>query len=754
MRMRQVLTVLFVICAMSGIASAQSGSGSLKVTSYPTGAAVFIDGVDTGKTTPMSESLPVGQHTVLVKVPNSGWNPDTRLVTIVSGNNDLSVTLLPAVTTGPQGPSGPAGPAGPAGPQGPTGPAGAPGAAGPQGPPGAEGPAGPQGPAGATGAIGAPGAQGPAGPAGATGAQGPAGPAGATGAQGPAGPAGATGAPGPAGPVGATGAPGPQGPAGPAGPQGPAGPTDLDALDSRYARLVANNGFSGNQSVSGNLSLTGVLSGTTASFAGSSGLYLFSVNQSGLGGALSGRADAGVGVGGTGLFGVQGISTSSNGTGIYGWNPAATGLTRAVYGQVSSAAGTAGVFENVGGGKLLLGTVGGVEKFRVDGTGAVYASSYRDLAGNPIVTGSGDITGVAAGSGLTGGGTSGDVGLALDTVFTDARYAAAAHGHSVTQITNAATLGSNSFSGNQTVTGNVSASGLLSSSSGAFSGGASSPVVTVTQSGNGHGLRGVTFSTGNNAAVIGEAASGVGNTDGVRGRTSSGNGNGVWGDVTSASGGVGVLGSASGAGATGVLALATGTSGSNIGLWAISASSAGFAGVFDNQSGGPLLLGSVNGVHKFKVDGSGNAYGNTFNVGGADFAESVAVAQPKHTYEPGDTMIIDSGATRTMTRSSSAYSTLVAGIYSTKPGVLAKPSGMDDPRFADEIPLAIVGIVPCKVSAENGAIAPGDLLVTSSRPGHAMKGTDRARMLGAVVAKALQPLGTGTGVILVLVTLQ
>jgi hypothetical protein len=69
-------------------------------------------------------------------------------------------------------------------------------------------------------------------------------------------------------------------------------------------------------------------------------------------------------------------------------------------------------------------------------------------------------------------------------------------------------------------------------------------------------------------------------------------------------------------------------------------------------------------------------------------------------------------------------------------------------------PLAVVGIVPCKVTAENGAIARGDLLVTSSRPGYAIKGTDRSRMLGAVVGKALQPLDQGTGLIEVLVTLQ
>ena len=99
-------------------ASALGQSGSLKVTSFPSGAQVTVDGVNTGKTTPMSTSLSVGDHTVTVSIPNSGWNPDTRTVTIASGNNDLSVTLLPMLTTGPQGPQGPAGPTGPQGPAG------------------------------------------------------------------------------------------------------------------------------------------------------------------------------------------------------------------------------------------------------------------------------------------------------------------------------------------------------------------------------------------------------------------------------------------------------------------------------------------------------------------------------------------------------------------------------------------------------------------------------------------------------------
>src|SRR5215831_18364898 len=143
-----VAVFVVLLAAVGTRLQAQSGSGALKVTSFPSGAKVAVDGVDTGKVTPMSVSLPVGDHEVVVSIPNSGWNPDTRTVTINSGNNDLSVTLLPALTTGPQGPKGDMGPQGPAGPKGADG---APGATGPQGPAGAQGNSGSQGPQGPQG---------------------------------------------------------------------------------------------------------------------------------------------------------------------------------------------------------------------------------------------------------------------------------------------------------------------------------------------------------------------------------------------------------------------------------------------------------------------------------------------------------------------------------------------------------------------------------------------------------------------------
>jgi len=178
------------------------------------------------------------------------------------------------------------------------------------------------------------------------------------------------------------------------------------------------------------------------------------------------------------------------------------------------------------------------------------------------------------------------------------------------------------------------------------------------------------------------------------------------------------------------------------------------SGIVVNAVGGNLYLGMTKGVHKFRVDTTGKVFadGGT-QTGGADFAEAVAVRGGKSRYEPGDLLVIERGAQRRLTLSHSPYSTLVAGIYSTKPGVLATPHSIDD-KLEAEIPLAIVGIVPCRVTAENGPVREGDLLVTSSRSGYAMKGTDRRRLVGAVVGKALESLPKGSGVIQVLVTLQ
>lgn len=58
------------------------------------------------------------------------------------------------------------------------------------------------------------------------------------------------------------------------------------------------------------------------------------------------------------------------------------------------------------------------------------------------------------------------------------------------------------------------------------------------------------------------------------------------------------------------------------------------------------------------------------------------------------------------------------------------------------VPVALLGIVPTKVSADNGSIQRGDQLVASATPGHAMR-ADKPTP-GTVLGKALEALDNGT----------
>jgi hypothetical protein len=174
---------------------------------------------------------------------------------------------------------------------------------------------------------------------------------------------------------------------------------------------------------------------------------------------------------------------------------------------------------------------------------------------------------------------------------------------------------------------------------------------------------------------------------------------------------------------------------------------------------GPLFFADAPATYKqftkARIDSTGKGFfdGGT-QTGGADFAESVSTSGVSVDYEPGDVLVIDTTADRQFSLSTTPYSKLVAGVYSTKPGVLGTLHASEDPDLTSELPMAVVGIVPCKVSTENGPISRGDLLVTSTTPGYAMRATDATRLSGTIIGKALQPLLLGKGKIEVLITLH
>ena len=167
------------------------------------------------------------------------------------------------------------------------------------------------------------------------------------------------------------------------------------------------------------------------------------------------------------------------------------------------------------------------------------------------------------------------------------------------------------------------------------------------------------------------------------------------------------------------------------------------------QSNGGQFLRAVtdNWTPKFRLqyDGIGRA-ANSWQGGGADFAEMLPAAEG---LEPGDVLVI--GPEETLILSSEPYQFSVAGVYSTQPGFVGGQPV--EGEVAGTIPLAIVGVVPVKVSAENGPIRPGDLLVTSSTPGYAMKAGPNPPQ-GTVIGKAMGKLEAGTGMIKMLATLQ
>ncbi|CAG0936550.1 hypothetical protein TFLX_05431 [Thermoflexales bacterium] len=176
--------------------------------------------------------------------------------------------------------------------------------------------------------------------------------------------------------------------------------------------------------------------------------------------------------------------------------------------------------------------------------------------------------------------------------------------------------------------------------------------------------------------------------------------------------------------------------------------------LIQGTTGADFVVGAstLYGTRYWRVDRTGKGF---FNGGtqasGADFAEQIVVADDAQEYAPGDVLVISADTDRAVELSNKAYSTAVIGVYSTQPGYLAGAPDTDEALGG--LPVAIVGIVPCKVSAENGAIHRGDLLVTSATPGHAMRaGADPAQ--GTVLGKALGELKDGTGVIQILVTLQ
>jgi hypothetical protein len=178
-------------------------------------------------------------------------------------------------------------------------------------------------------------------------------------------------------------------------------------------------------------------------------------------------------------------------------------------------------------------------------------------------------------------------------------------------------------------------------------------------------------------------------------------------------------------------------------------------GVHANNRGDP-----GGGTTLMTLDGNGNlTTGGAISTtvltirGGADMAEPFETTRPEE-LEPGTVVVIDEDHPGKLKRSTADYDTKVAGIVSgaggVKPGLRLQQDGL----LEGDHHVALSGRVYVKADARGGPIRPGDLLTTSATPGHAMKVTDHDKAQGAILGKAMSALDTGTGLVLVLVTLQ
>jgi len=173
---------------------------------------------------------------------------------------------------------------------------------------------------------------------------------------------------------------------------------------------------------------------------------------------------------------------------------------------------------------------------------------------------------------------------------------------------------------------------------------------------------------------------------------------------------------------------------------------------------GKVTIGTSLNSGQLEVLGSVDVNGTTrtevLEITGADLAEPFEFFGAADVI-PGLVASIDSERPGQLRVSTHPYDRTVVGIVSGANGI--DTGVMMGTTFEVEggtHPVALTGRVYAYADASSAAINPGDLLTSSSTPGHVMKVTDHERANGAILGKAMTSLDEGTGLILVLVNLQ
>ena len=176
-----------------------------------------------------------------------------------------------------------------------------------------------------------------------------------------------------------------------------------------------------------------------------------------------------------------------------------------------------------------------------------------------------------------------------------------------------------------------------------------------------------------------------------------------------------------------------------------------------NYFAGDLTVGAAGGSGpKVTVNGNIVATGSIIGatVVGAIYQDLAEWVPASSNMEPGTVVVLNHDRTNEVMPSHRAYDTSVAGVVSAQPGILLGVASDSKEQ------IATTGRVKVRVDATRGAIRVGDLLVTSDIPGTAMKsipidlGGIPIHRPGTIIGKALEPLESGEGEILVLLSMQ
>jgi hypothetical protein len=155
---------------------------------------------------------------------------------------------------------------------------------------------------------------------------------------------------------------------------------------------------------------------------------------------------------------------------------------------------------------------------------------------------------------------------------------------------------------------------------------------------------------------------------------------------------------------------------------------------------------------RFRINANGDVtVSGNISAKWQDVAEWVPAA---HAIPAATVVVLNPQKSNQVIASMQAYDTRVAGVVSAQPGLTLGVRG------PDKVLVATTGRVKVKVDATRAAVHIGDLLVTGDKEGVAMKseplslgGTEIHRP-GTLIGKALEPLESGVGEILVLLSLQ